>query len=66
MQFEYPELFSFARNKSISVSELFTRQHIEDLFSLPLSAEAFEQLQSVQSFIDHFPLTDQEDCWKSN
>jgi len=63
---ENPELYSFAKRRSISVCMMFNQQHLEDQFSLPLSTEAFEQLQLVQSFINHFPLTEQNDSWKSN
>jgi hypothetical protein len=33
--------------------------------NLPLSTEAFNQLQYVESIIEHFPLTDQQDIWNS-
>lgn len=42
MENGYPELHSFARNKSISTKEFYAQQHRPDLFSLyPLSAEAY-------------------------
>ena len=66
LQLQYPKLYSFARDKCITISKLFSHSHIENLFILPLSAEAFNQLQIVQSFIDHFPLTEQHDRWKSD
>lgn len=65
LQFEYPELYSFAKNKATSVSHLFSQQQLESLFWLPLSTEAFQQFQIVQSFIEHFPLNDQQDRWSS-
>lgn len=37
-----------------------------DLFNLPLSTEAYTHLNTVQSFLEHFPLTDQEDKWLSD
>ena len=58
---EYPQLFSFAKNKYITVSKFFALQQPQIAFNLPLSAEAFEQLQLIQSFVEHFPLTDQKD-----
>jgi len=66
LQLQYPKLYSFARDKCITISKLFSHSHIENLFILPFSAAAFNQLQIVQSFIDHFPLTEQHDCWKSD
>jgi hypothetical protein len=47
----YDRLFSFALNKDISIREAL---HTEDLFSLfwlPLSDQAFQELQSIQQLI---------------
>jgi len=63
LKLEYPELFSFAKNKAITACKFFSQQLTQDLFSLPLSTEAFQQLQILQSFRDHFPLSEQEDVW---
>lgn len=60
---EYPELFSFVRNKAATISSVFSQQDLSALFMLPLSSEAFQHLQALQSFIDHFSLTEQEDTW---
>lgn len=65
LKLEYPELYSFAKNKWISVYTLYLQQPITDLFNLPLSTEAFTQLQSVESIRDHFPLTEQQDILNS-
>lgn len=65
LQLEYPELYSFARNKEISVARVWAIQDLSDLFHLPLSSEAFQQLQIMQSFKDHFPLTNSQDIWVS-
>lgn len=58
---EFIELFSFARNRSITVSKFYSQQPLHDLFSLPLSIEAFQQLQTLQSIRDELLLTDQQD-----
>ena len=63
---DYPELYSFALNNNLSVTNFYAHQQLQEIFSLPLSAEAFQQLQLIQSFIDQFPLTDQHDKWSSN
>jgi len=39
-QLAYPELFSFAKNKAISVAEAKSLGNFHDLFHLPLSEEA--------------------------
>jgi len=54
------------KNKAISVSKVYAQHHLPDLFSLPLSAEAYTQLSAVQSFLQHFPLTTDHDKWDSN
>ena len=63
---DYPELHSFAKNKVISVRDFYAQQHLPDLFNLPLSTEAYSQMQAVQSFLEHFPLIDEDDKWSSN
>jgi hypothetical protein len=65
LKLEYPELFSFVRNKEISVAKFLSHQYLPELFFLPLSSMAYQQLQVLQSFRDHFPLTDLEDTWSS-
>lgn len=65
LKLEYPELFSFAKNKKISVNMLYSQQQLQSLFSLPLSIEAFQQMQLIQAFIENFPLNDQNDKWTS-
>lgn len=64
MQLQYPQLFFFARNSNISVQAFCAPEDIHDNFSLPLSAEAFQQFTMLQSFIMHFPLIEQNDVWK--
>jgi hypothetical protein len=66
MDLQYPQLFSFARNRDISVQNFFSQNAPHDLFSLLVSAEAFQQLQMIQSFTEHYPLLDQDDVWTSD
>ena len=47
-----PELFSFAVNKLITVKGAFNQDDLTDLFQLPLSHIAFEQMQNVQRLIE--------------
>jgi hypothetical protein len=42
MKLQYPELFSFAKNKVISVCKFYAQNNIHGLFSLPLSTKAFQ------------------------
>jgi len=60
---QFPHLYSFAKNKNISVSKAFSQQSLQSLFNLPLSVEAHQQFLQVQSFIEHFPLINGNDSW---
>jgi hypothetical protein len=46
---EFPRLYSFALDQNISVKGIMEVGHLDDLFSLPLSAQAFEEYQLLQS-----------------
>jgi len=54
------------RTNGFQFIQYYHQQSINDLFSLPLSTEAFSQLQAVESIREHFPLMDQHDIWNSN
>lgn len=61
---EYPRLYSFAINNSISVQTLMTEQELEDIFFLPLSAQAHEELLLLQDRLQNIPYDDSEaDIW---
>jgi hypothetical protein len=58
---EAPAQFSFAKNKMISVQKAFSHGDFTDLFQLPLSQVAFQQLQHIQQLIGDRPLSDNGD-----
>jgi hypothetical protein len=45
---QYPELYSYAKNKAISLSKPHGSATLHDLFSLLVSVEAYNQLQELQ------------------
>lgn len=45
---QFPQLYSFAENKTISLSKTQNTTAFHDLFSLPVSVEAFTQMQELQ------------------
>jgi hypothetical protein len=47
----FPRLYSFARNASISVNEVMSAEDLDSLFMLPLSQEAFEELQMLRDVL---------------
>jgi len=60
---EAPELFSFAKNKMISIRKAFDHDDFADLFQLPLSQVAFQQMQGIHQLIEDRPLFDSYDNW---
>jgi hypothetical protein len=61
---EFPMLFSFAKNKKISVAQFLLNNNIEQQFHLPLSVQAFQEYQNLQLFIQQIQITDQaKDNW---
>jgi hypothetical protein len=44
---KFPRLFSYAKNKNISVAQFLQNNQIETQFYLPLSAQAFQEYQEL-------------------
>jgi len=60
---QFPKLYSFAKNKSISLSKALGIVTFHDLFSLPVSIEAYNQLQDFQLELSEILLNDENDRW---
>jgi hypothetical protein len=60
---KFPELSSFASVKEINISQARLASPNE-LFHIPLSAEAFEQLLSLQDTLGNLQLLDHNDIWR--
>lgn len=60
-----PELFSYAKNKMITAQKVFALDQDEftDLFQLPISQVAFQQMQNVQQLIHGRVTTENQDRW---
>lgn len=58
-----PELYSFAKNKSISVHTALIAENYSDFFHLPLSQEALTQMQDLVHGMEHMTLTEDRDKW---
>jgi hypothetical protein len=52
----FPRLFSFVLETNLSVQEVVTRSDLSTLFALPLSVEAFSELQNLEAIVARF-------CW---
>lgn len=55
-----PELFSFAIHKNIIVKKAIQEENMCQLFSLPLSETAYQQLQDM---FDSVTVTEDRDVW---
>ena len=51
----YPRLASFARNRGASVLEIMEAVDLDSLFLLPLSQQAFEELETLQAQLQDIP-----------
>jgi hypothetical protein len=60
---QFPELHSFAKNKSISLSKAHGTAALHDLFSLPLSVEAYTQFRELQFEFSDLVLNNLNDNW---
>jgi len=59
----FPELHSFARNKSLSLSQAHNSNSLLELFNLPLSVEAHLQFQELQLELSTLRLNYLNDKW---
>lgn len=58
-----PELYSYAKNKSISVQKAVSSDTFSDLFHLPVSQVTLAQMQDLQSNLLTINLSDGKDKW---
>ena len=59
----YPKLFFFAKNKRITLSKAKSIIPLHNLFHLPLSIEAFVELQQLEQDLQGITLTPEHDWW---
>ena len=63
-QQQYPELFSFTRNKLLSFQTVHQTKPLHSLFHLPRCEEAFSQLEQVQQLLNDQQTSDTRDWWQ--
>jgi hypothetical protein len=51
LQTKFLRLFSFAKNKTISVAQFLTNNTLEQQFHLPLSVQAFQEYHDLHELI---------------
>jgi hypothetical protein len=59
----YPELHSFSKSNTRILAKAKNRNNILDLFNLPLSQEAFNQLGQLQQDLSLLELNENNDIW---
>jgi hypothetical protein len=65
LQYKFPRLYSYAKNKNISVAQFLINNRIEDQFHLPLSIQAFQEYQQLQQTIQDLQVSDSgRDSWE--
>ena len=63
LQTQYPELFSFAINKEITLGNVQQLEDLSQLFNRPLSLEAFNQFNVIEGIIMNKSSTADRDYW---
>jgi hypothetical protein len=59
MQYKFPRLFSYAKNKDISVAQFLISNQLHEQFHLPLCVEAFQEYQQMQQIIQQIQISSQ-------
>jgi hypothetical protein len=62
-KFSFPELYSFARNKCMTLQKASRLPHLHSIFHIPLSDEAFSQFVQLQNLLSSMPASDEHDQW---
>lgn len=58
------ELFSYARNKNLTLSSAKESPLLQDLFQLPLYVVALSQLQTLENNFQNTQMSDEVDRWE--
>ena len=61
---QYPELFSFACNSKLSIKEAKQKEHLFEIFQLPLSKQAYEQYLELNEAWEQITIINAKDNWK--
>jgi hypothetical protein len=59
----FPRLFSYVLDENLSAAKVYAIEDITDLFYLPLSPLAFQELEELQNLMHDNPVSDQLDVW---
>jgi hypothetical protein len=59
----FPRLFSYVLNENVSAAEAYSTVELEDMFYLPLSTIAYQELQELKQVMETNLVLDQQDVW---
>lgn len=63
LELEFPKSYSFVKNKTITVNKAFNLNSITNMFNLPLSQTAFDQVMNLQQTMGSINLENVDDIW---
>jgi hypothetical protein len=63
LRHKFSRLYSYAKNKNISIAKFLLNNNINDQFHLPLSLKAFQEYQELQQLIQQIQLYHFNDSW---
>jgi hypothetical protein len=63
LEHTFPELYSFAINKDITLFSVKNQKSFQDLFNIPLSEEALSQLCELDIIVRALPQNDEPGRW---
>jgi hypothetical protein len=61
---QYPELFSFANNTKLSITEAKQQDHLFQIFQLPISEQAYEQYLELHEAWEQITINNLKDRWR--
>jgi hypothetical protein len=63
METLYPHLHSYAKNENITLNQAINEESLYNLFHLPLSVIAHQELHDLQDDLNDLSTTNQNDTW---
>lgn len=59
----FPKFHSFATNDAISIKRIVFYSDLGELFHIPLSLQAYNQFEKLQTLLQHVQLSENKHIW---
>jgi hypothetical protein len=59
----FPMIYSFVLDGNMFAAKFYGQENLTDLFHLPLSVQAYAELNEIQSLLQSNPVTSEGDSW---